>query len=242
MLKLIKTIAILLLLVSANFAQSPLLTLMNDEGLTPYPVTADLVASYDENEMTVSSWADQTGSKDLSQATETNQPLLITNALNGYPALRFDGSDNFMATSAFTEVHPYTVYIVAKMISWTDSDILLCSGNGGVFLAEGGGANNMYMYSGSGIYEPIRAVGTGSYKIFACVYNGINTVFQINDNVATGNGGVSYINDGIYLCARNTGLNAGNFEVATLYIHSTAHDLATRTEIIGWLNEKYGVY
>lgn len=123
-----KIILILFLITSIGLPQSSkfwkLMTYMNDEGLTPYPVTADLVASYDENEMTVSSWADQTGSKNLSQATETNQPLLITNALNGYPSLRFDGSDDFMTTSAFTEAHPYTVYVVAKMISWTDGNIL----------------------------------------------------------------------------------------------------------------------
>lgn len=238
MLKLTKIF--LLLLVSANFAQSSLLTLMNDEGLAPYPKTDDLVASYDENEMTVSNWSDQTGTADFLQPTAGNQPQLITNALNGYPALRFDGSDNFMLINTFELDQPITIYFVTKNISWADDDKFLIYGDAYPVIAEGGGGTNLYTNAGGGYL--IRSFGVGEYKIGAVTFNGASSVFQVNDNTETGDIGTVGSTTTLSLCGTSTGASAGNFEVAALYIHSTAHDLATRTEIIGWLNEKYGVY
>jgi len=231
MLKLTKIF--LLLLVSANFAQSPLLTLMNDEGLTPYPKTDDLVASYDENEMTVSNWSDQTGTANLLQAVSANQPALITNALNGYPALRFDG--DLMVTSTFSTLNqPITIYFVMKINTWTDGQSIFQDGNTGLLLANGGGSNNVYIYAGTD-YSPIRSYSAGTYRISAIVLNGASSLWQVNDNVASGNPGTAGI-------VNFTIAPSARVDFVCIYVHSTAHDLATRTEIIGWLNEKYGVY
>ena len=49
------------------------------------------------NGSTVSQWADQSGSgTNASQGTSASQPILVANALNGKPALRFDGSNDYM--------------------------------------------------------------------------------------------------------------------------------------------------
>lgn len=224
-------------------AQSELLLLMDDDaGIGDYPVTADLVSSYDEREMTVSGWVDQTGANDFAQATATNQPIKTANAINGYPGLLFDGSDNFMNTVDFGNVaQPYTFYFVVENVSWTDGDKLISAGSAFAIIAEGGGGTNLYMFAGS--YEPIRTFGVGEYKIASCVYNGATSIFQVNDDVATGNTGTGAIDGGLFLCSNNVGATQyGNFEVVAFYYHSTAHDLATRTTIINWLNSKYEVY
>jgi hypothetical protein len=45
----------------------------------------------------VSTWRDQSGSgTDASQATAASQPLLVASAVNGRPALRFDGVNDFL--------------------------------------------------------------------------------------------------------------------------------------------------
>ncbi|NOK58821.1 MAG: hypothetical protein GFH27_549301n151 [Chloroflexi bacterium AL-W] len=45
----------------------------------------------------VISWADQSGNgRDASQSTGAHQPTLVPNALNGLPALRFDGVEDFL--------------------------------------------------------------------------------------------------------------------------------------------------
>lgn len=241
MLKAIKIIAIFLF-VQVSFAQSPLIMIYSDNGLSPYPKTDDLVAGYNENEMTISNWQDQVGTKDFLQAVAGGQPSLITNALNNYPALRFDGTSDYMAyASDLVLAQPITIYFVAKIISWTDGDVLLRS-NATLqpLIAEGGGGTNIYMYAGN--YAPIRSYGTGTYKIASCVFNGASSVFQVNTDVATGNSGTGGFNADLFLGSNDTGTANANIEIVCLYIHSTAHDLTTRTQIINWLNSKYKIY
>lgn len=235
-----KILFFIFLFVQALLAQ-PLFLLMGGEGIGEYPVTADLVASWDEREMSASGWNDQTGTTDFAQATETNQPLLVANGLNGYPALRFNGSDNYMAEGTFTiGTYPYTIYFVAKVITWSDGDALLNGGANGFTISLGGGGTNIYCYAGA--YGTVRSFGTGTYKIGGVVVNGASGLFQVNDDVLEGDTGQNGIIDGLVLGADHNHLNFSNIEIVCLYIHTTAHDLATRTQIIDWLNSKYGVY
>lgn len=230
-----------LLFTTLTFAQPELLLLMGDDGIGEYPITADLLHSYDEREMTISSWADQTGTLDFAQATETNQPVLNESALNGYPGLTFDGSDNYMKTASVTINQPFTFYLVVKAITWTDSDRLISAG-GEFSVTQGGGVSGLaYMFAGA--YEPRKILTVGSYVIASCVFNNTSSEFGVNGaDTTTNTVGADGINGGIHLCSYITPSNYGNFEVVALYLHSTAHDLATRTTIIDWLNSKYAIY
>lgn len=126
------------------YPQSEFLLLMQgDDGIGEYPITTDLIHSYDEREMTVSSWQDQ----------------------------------------------------------------------------------------------------TGTYRIATCVFNNTSSVFSVNGSDTTNTSGAYALNGSLFLCSNNGGSNNfGNYEVVAIYLHSTAHDLATRTAIINWLNSKYGVF
>ena len=59
----------------------------------------------------ISSWVSRTGSNDASQATGSNQPLYTTNAINGQPAILFDGTDDFMTIS--TSITSNSVSVIA---------------------------------------------------------------------------------------------------------------------------------
>jgi alpha-tubulin suppressor-like RCC1 family protein len=62
----------------------------------------------------VSTWADQSAAhNDLSQASASARPLLVPDAVNGLPVLRFDGSDDFVNfTTRLTTIR--TVFWVVK--------------------------------------------------------------------------------------------------------------------------------
>lgn len=70
----------------------------------------------------VATWANQasTGSAyDATQGTATNKPLWVANQLNGRPAIRFDGVDNFMSFGGtgldlFRNLAGSTVFLVWK--------------------------------------------------------------------------------------------------------------------------------
>ncbi len=62
------------------------------------------------------------------QATQANKPLLVENALNGQPVLRFDGSDDFMQV-VFGEdfAQPNTFFVVWKVSASTTTQIAFAS-------------------------------------------------------------------------------------------------------------------
>lgn len=70
------------------------------------PVVDHLVAWFDaadantitESSGDVSQWDDKSGNaNNASQGTASNQPLLVADAANGHPVIRFDGVDNFLS-------------------------------------------------------------------------------------------------------------------------------------------------
>jgi YD repeat-containing protein len=65
----------------------------------------------------VTGWADQSGNnRTASQGTSANQPALVTNALNGKPAIRFDGTNDFLqATMPISGLQGLTLFVVSAV-------------------------------------------------------------------------------------------------------------------------------
>lgn len=237
------TIILLLLLTAYCFPQGKGWWRNDDNAQSAvYPKVDDLMAGFDEREMTVSNWADQVGSKDFIQETETFRPLLTASALSGYPSLTFDNTDNdYMQSSSYSLGQPFTVYFVAKIHTYTTGSILRSNNNVFPIIAEGGGGSSLYMSTDFANFVIISQT-TNTFQIFCCVFNGSSSVFQVNDNVETGNVGSGTNAATLYLCAGPGPSSFSNSEFVCFYLHSTAHDLATRTAVINWLNSKYGIY
>lgn len=68
----------------------------------------------------VSSWADQSGNGYTLTPPSGKAPSLTTSAINGYPAISFNGSQRLINAS-FTLAQPYTIIVVGKVNS-TDAD------------------------------------------------------------------------------------------------------------------------
>lgn len=63
----------------------------------------------------VAAWADQSGNgTDATQGTESKQPLLVLDGMNGLPVVRFDGATNFLRW-ALSLPAPYTVGVVFRL-------------------------------------------------------------------------------------------------------------------------------
>ena len=69
----------------------------------------------------ISTWNDLSGNEyDLTQATESLQPLYKTNIKNGLPIVRFDGTDDYIRAPTISITAPYTFFIVSTCrSSWT---------------------------------------------------------------------------------------------------------------------------
>src|SRR4030067_367836 len=66
----------------------------------------------------VSQWTDQSGQGNhATQGTEDNKPLWVDAQLNGYPSIRFAGTNDWLS-SALAQAFPVHIFMVVKQISW----------------------------------------------------------------------------------------------------------------------------
>lgn len=80
------------------------------------------------NGSTVSAWADQSGNgHSVVQSTASEQPLLVTNEMNGKPVIRFDGVDDFLFTGglALSLQANRHVYVVFKTSTTQNGKVVL---------------------------------------------------------------------------------------------------------------------
>ena len=122
----------------------------------------------------ISAWADQSGNgNDAVQSDNKSQPLLITNVVNGLPAVRFDGTNDqlMMATSPGT--NNFTVFAVVRTSQGQENDE-----EGDV---EGGYSGQHFLFGG--IYnhnnygEVGVSLGTNGASVYEYAYN------EYNDNL-----------------------------------------------------------
>lgn len=77
----------------------------------------------------IASWQDQSGhAHHVTQATENKQPQWVPDQLNGYPAIRFDGVNDFLSSSAFTALPTGTLILVYKLNATTNGQYMIGTG------------------------------------------------------------------------------------------------------------------
>ena len=85
----------------------------------------------------VSMWADQSGSgADAEQSVAANQPTLVQNAINGMPAVDFDGTDDFMTfTLPINDLTGMTIFLVSAATQDVEPPFPYCQ-NAAIFWNE----------------------------------------------------------------------------------------------------------
>ena len=136
------------------------------------PVTTGLVLSLDAgaaaqqyaNGAPVSVWTDTSGMGANAVGANGTSPVLVTNAIAGRPALRFDGADDFMALpSGFEDfTGGLSMYVIARPSALT-------SGYKMVALGNGAGSDDIYLgrNGASNAYQYVTNSSSGSYGWFA---------------------------------------------------------------------------
>jgi hypothetical protein len=192
------------------------------------------------NGSTVSAWADQSGSNNhYLQGTASRQPTVLASALNGQPAVRFDGSDDLMSCAGFALSQPYTVVAVAAMRR-----------NVGGMITWGG--LNVYLYhpsNGWRIYGGTSQIDTAiapydNYYIVAGMFNGASSsIFKNNDAAVTGSigtDGFSGATIGNYFTGAD--LYCEQLDLAELLIYSKALSASEWSTVRTYLNARYAIF
>lgn len=224
-------------------AQSSGLIMLFSGGAEFDPLTfdANTVLLYDGDlELSTATWGNQaSGSHDI---TFDNTPTVISGAINGHDAIRFDGATEDGRTTTPAISQPYTIYIVFKQITWGSILQVLDDGvvNNAGDLLQLTASPNLRMYAGESLSsDPDLALNT--YGIMSLVFNGASSEIRTNTSAAvTGNAGTSD-RDGIALGARADGAQEGNCEIAYLIVRSGADDTATQDLFIAFLQDRFAL-
>ncbi len=206
----------------------------------------------------VSQWLDQTtNGNNAFQATGANQPTLSTNAINGMPAVTFNGSSQFlqMGSSFKNLTAGADVFIVAKPQSASATGTLWEACSNGSNAADEIGlqtagtqavgiANNST--TTSSVTSSSGALTVGSYQLVEFQHNGAGTGTILVNGTSVGSATVQNLAN--ILRAANyigTGANASSTffqgSIAEILVFNSPQTSAQRGDILAYINSKYGL-
>ena len=193
-----------------GIAPNPIMWLKSNTGITL-------------NGTTVSSWNDQTlNGNNITQVTSAAQPLFVNNAINGYPTIRFNGS-NFMSFANVLTPSAISLFAVLKRSA------------AGVYSMITGGANsaedilidptNIVKIESSGRVNQGVVNAFTSYAILGLVYNGSSCNYYLNGNLVAQSAGNPLVKM-VYFGKRVDGFNfVGDFCEFLLYDSALSSEL-----------------
>ena len=200
----------------------------------------------------VARWEDRSGnSRDASQATSANRPILKTAVQNGRNGIRFDGSNDFMATASFAHSVPLTLFLVCKRLSNTGSQsdfnrLIEHGSNNGVAIITRTGGNIEYQYSTS---EPRNSgvnptTDTKVYELFVDSSAPRNITFRVNNanQTTTARTGSPATPLPFNLAQFGGGSYNANVEIYELCYYNIKIADTDRDNVRNYLNSKWGVY
>lgn len=192
----------------------------------------------------VTSWPDRAAS-DRALAPNTSSPTYVTGAINGKPAVRFNGTTDAMYNTAFPVLNqPITAFIVAKRTAATATIAALL--NSAIVSDEWTAALLVSDTQNIGAYAGEFAVGPAATStnpnIYEAVFSGTNSVLAVNGTSSTVNAGTDPWSGGV-----TVGANAGrlgewfNGDVAEVIVYSGALSSADRAAVRAALGSKYAI-
>jgi len=149
----------------------------------------------------VFTWADQSGNgNNVGNDTAASQPTLVNDAINGQPAVRFDGVDDYLASQSVnflgnTQGSVFAVYRFTADFSTNKSNNVINASKRGVAFPnnpefhafsfeQGYNSGNVVLGPGDGTYGGLRtasgAIITSDAGIYTLVGNGATTSMYFN--------------------------------------------------------------
>jgi hypothetical protein len=135
------------------------------------------------NGAAVSTWSDlSANANNATQATGANQPVYTTNVSGGQPGVKFDGTNDFLASGSYIALTELTCIIAVNMVSAnTTSRAIFYQGNYEAYtpnynwigLAKGGPSNTFfygnYNNGAEGSVRTTTTIATGSHVVSGVV-------------------------------------------------------------------------
>ncbi len=187
-----------------------------------------------------SNWQDQ--SPNAISVTRQGTPLLIQNALNGKPVVRFPNTGNYFSTTntAVTNLANITYYAVGKF-SNTNSDMFYKDAQYGLYINSSSTARFYTRAFGSNelIYSNPNLVN--NYFIYSGRYNGSTITGTLNTTVSSGLSFSSAMLSGGTLLIGVGNNWFTNGDIAELIIYNDALNSTQQQQVYDYLSSKYNI-
>ena len=159
---------------------------------------------YHKDNQAIGRWNDLNSDPNLKvnllQATEASKPIFIFNAINGLPALRFDGVNDYLQNVNKFYYNNFTAFFVALPMK-------ICATGGGIYFGTSGQSYITYPQHG-GVINEANVTSAAGFGVSLCT-NQIATVEHSSS----------------YMPSRT--LNTGDFKKPVLFTVSYANKVAT---------------
>jgi len=217
---------------------------------------ADLISGNDGN--AIQTWSDDSGnSRNFSQATSGCRPLLkkAANGINSHNVLRFDGTDDWMASavaiSTMVSASAHTAFFVYRLLSVATNDTLIGMNDalldsglymGYVFRTNGNAYAHIY-YSNS-YPAAAQAISTNTPYIAQSRHASGTLYHSINggsdSSVSAGN--IENLYYPFYLAYSPVMALYSNIDIAEVILFNTALSESNRAIVAAYLKAKYATY
>jgi hypothetical protein len=200
----------------------------------------------------VGTWPDASGfGRDLTAFDTAASPTMRKTAVNGRPALEFDGTADLMKTygSTFTLPQPTTFFIVYRAL-----DLASPGYEAYVFDSRNSSARQLFglgPFTNTEMYADIDVEAPTTYPFPAFqVWSGTlagdsSSVWRNGSLVAqgpAGGSGLSGFTVGALSTSAQYGYHYGHSLVAEILYYTGAMSDSARAAVSDWLNQRYGAY
>ena len=229
----------------------PFKMMMAASGVRPtLPYTTNLFQHYradlinvTESSSLVSQWNDLSGnSHDLTEST--NKPLWVAGLANGYPAIRFDGSNDQLSVS-LTGPNGAHIFLVWNQVSWTFIDVAYNypDDTGDFYIMQNNVSPKINLDSGYGYYIAGPSIGSFGLSILLHSTTDATSSIALNDGAPSTVTARSSSKAGtFYMGCYNGSLYFCNFEVAEMIVYDTPVTGDDLTTVKTYINDQYSLW
>jgi hypothetical protein len=213
---------------------------------TYYDWAATIAASDGQG---VAVWLDQSGNaREASQFYEERRPVLITNAVNDKPVIRFDGIDDYtdLSFSSYPlgEHQPYTVFLVLAARDMTNEyiyDGLDAADRQAMSVGLSANPGKWWFWAGSNFQT--SQVRQTLFQNHTLVIDDQNNLTHYIYGVQQGSGdiGMKYLNAGMRIGSAYNEAGNGDFDLAELIIYDGNLNSTDRQAVESYLLTKYAI-
>lgn len=178
----------------------------------------------------VTTWADRSGNgRTMTAPADANRPALIPGGLGALPTIQFNGTSHWMKTGSFVVSQPFTLYLLAKQVGYTQFDRVIGGAGASDFFVYQSNtvAPNVSMRTGGSVGPTFTAWAVGDFAVLQMHWSGVNSKARRNLNTEVGGNPGTLGFDGLSLGASNLGALFGNIEFVEVIARSGLDDVLT---------------